>query len=43
SGLEGQKSELKKLALTKIIKDTPTVRDWVWVPKSIAEWEAIGL
>ncbi|CAB5360963.1 unnamed protein product [Rhizophagus irregularis] len=41
-GLEGQKSELKKLALTKLIKDVPTIRDWIWVPESVAEWEAIG-
>ncbi|CAI2178783.1 13296_t:CDS:2 [Funneliformis geosporum] len=43
NGLEGQKNELKKLALTKPIKYIPTVRDWIWVPESIVKWKVIGI
>lgn len=40
SGLERQKMELKKLMLSNI-GSLPTIRDWVWVPNSIAELEAV--
>ncbi|KAG9302392.1 hypothetical protein G9A89_011442 [Geosiphon pyriformis] len=43
SGLEGQINELKKLAFTNSTDGVPTVRDWIWVPESMAEWESIEI
>ncbi|CAJ0886045.1 2784_t:CDS:10 [Entrophospora sp. SA101] len=43
SGFEGQINELKKLAFTNSTDGVPTVQDWIWVPKSIAEWESIEI
>ncbi|CAG8788687.1 28809_t:CDS:2, partial [Racocetra persica] len=37
--LEEQINELKKLMLSNIIEEEPTIRDWIWVPNSITEWE----
>ncbi|CAG8623223.1 358_t:CDS:2, partial [Diversispora eburnea] len=40
--LDDQKKRLKKLMLSDITEGVPTVRDWIWVPNSIAEWEVIN-
>ncbi|CAG8694868.1 3623_t:CDS:2, partial [Dentiscutata heterogama] len=41
--LEEQINELKKLMLSNIIEEEPTIRDWIWVPNSITEWEVINI